>query len=127
MMSSKSHQRKCWDCGNIAEHLDNITPEVLCKICGSQDTRLIKETQSEPQLKKWLRFNYKVEDNESGLFGRVLSYLFVERRAFYAEPWPENEWAIYLKAEGDNLKRMGEIGREAGLRPIAFTEVRLEI
>lgn len=121
------HKRRCWDCHNVAEHLYNFTPEVLCKICGSQDTRLIKEPQPEPEPKKWLRFNYKIEDNESGLFGRVLSYLFVERRAFYAEPWPENEWAIYLKAEGDNLKRMGEIGREAGLRPVAFVEVKLEI
>lgn len=78
-------------------------------------------------VKKWLRFTYKIEDSESGLFGRVLSYLFIERRAFYAEPWPDNQWAIYLKAEGDNLKRMGEIGREAGLRPAAFQEVQLEI
>ena len=36
------HQRKCWDCGNIAEHTDNVTPEVLCSKCGSQDTRAIK-------------------------------------------------------------------------------------
>jgi hypothetical protein len=34
------HQRKCFDCGNIAEHTDNIVPAVLCKVCGSQDTRL---------------------------------------------------------------------------------------
>lgn len=121
------HKRRCWACHNVAEHLDNVAPEVLCKKCGSQDTRLIKDPQSETSPKKWLRFNYKIEDNESGLFGRVLSYLFVERRAFYAEPWPENEWAIYLKAEADNLKRMEEIGREAGLRPVAFTEVQLEI
>lgn len=85
---------------------------------------LIREAETSH---KWLRFNYKIEDSESGLFGRVLSYLFVERRAFYAEPWPENEWAVYLKAEGDNLKRMGEIGREAGLRPTAFMEVQLEL
>jgi hypothetical protein len=34
------HERKCWDCGNVAMHKDNVTPEVLCKVCGSQDTRL---------------------------------------------------------------------------------------
>lgn len=120
------HKRICWDCKNTADHLDNIVPEVFCKKCGSQDTRLIKEPQPELQPNKWLRFNYKIEDSEFGLFGRVLSYLCVERRAFYAEPWPENEWAIYLKAEGDNLKRMGEIGREAGLRPTAFKETQFE-
>lgn len=32
-------ERKCWDCGNVAEHEDNIVPHVLCKKCGSQDTR----------------------------------------------------------------------------------------
>ena len=25
------HERKCWDCGNVAEHYDNCTPEVNCK------------------------------------------------------------------------------------------------
>lgn len=78
-------------------------------------------------MRKWLRFNYQIEDSETGFFGRVLACLFLERRAFYVEPWPGNEWAIYLKAEGDNLQRMGEIGREAGLRPTAFTEVQTEV
>lgn len=32
-------ERKCWDCGNIAEHADNVIPYVLCTKCGSQDTR----------------------------------------------------------------------------------------
>lgn len=36
-------ERKCWDCGNIAHHEDNITPHVLCKKCGSQDTRLTRQ------------------------------------------------------------------------------------
>ena len=33
------HQRKCWDCGNLAWHADMMTPYVLCRKCGSQDTR----------------------------------------------------------------------------------------
>jgi len=37
-----AHERKCWDCGSVAEHADNVTPEVLCKKCGSQDTRPTK-------------------------------------------------------------------------------------
>lgn len=36
------HKRKCWSCKNIAEHKDSIVPEVLCKLCGSQDTRRIR-------------------------------------------------------------------------------------
>lgn len=36
--------RKCWNCGNVAEHADNITPDVCCQKCGSQDTRLVKPT-----------------------------------------------------------------------------------
>lgn len=37
-----NHLRKCWDCGSVAEHSDNVVPEVLCKKCGSQDTRIVK-------------------------------------------------------------------------------------
>lgn len=37
------HKRQCWDCGSVAMHEDNIRPHVLCKKCGSQDTRKIKE------------------------------------------------------------------------------------
>lgn len=44
-----AHMRKCWDCGNVAEHSDNIVPEVLCKKCGSQDTRLIREKPQPPR------------------------------------------------------------------------------
>lgn len=36
------HRRECWSCKNVAEHKDNITPHVLCKKCGSQDTRAIQ-------------------------------------------------------------------------------------
>ena len=35
----ESHERKCWDCGNVAIHESSITPGVLCKKCDSQDTR----------------------------------------------------------------------------------------
>lgn len=38
-MNDESHERKCWDCGNVAIHAKAITPEVLCSKCGSQDTR----------------------------------------------------------------------------------------
>jgi len=36
------HQRKCWDCGNVAGHESDVVPGVLCKRCGSQDTRRTK-------------------------------------------------------------------------------------
>lgn len=41
-MTGTIHQRRCWDCDNIAEHSDNVAPEVCCKKCGSQDTRPVK-------------------------------------------------------------------------------------
>jgi len=47
---SKIHRRKCWDCGNIAEHTDNVVPEVLCKKCGSQDTRVVKDQAVPPAV-----------------------------------------------------------------------------
>lgn len=42
LILSVSHVRKCWNCGNVGLHRDNITPYVLCAKCGSQDTRLSK-------------------------------------------------------------------------------------
>lgn len=39
--------RKCWACGHISEHLDSVVPYVLCKICGSQDTRRIEQSSSD--------------------------------------------------------------------------------
>lgn len=44
MRSIECHKRKCWDCGNIAEHEDTVVPHVLCEKCGSQDTRTVKST-----------------------------------------------------------------------------------
>lgn len=41
------HRRRCWDCKNEAWHADNRTPYVLCRNCGSQDTRIIKEAARE--------------------------------------------------------------------------------
>ena len=50
-MSDGSHQRLCWDCGNVAEHKDSITPWVLCGKCGSQNTRRLNrlEPQKHPE------------------------------------------------------------------------------
>lgn len=44
---SNPHYRRCWSCGAINLHSDNIAPEVCCKRCRSQDTRLMK---NEPPL-----------------------------------------------------------------------------
>ncbi len=44
------HERKCHDCGNVAVHQDNITPEVLCKKCRSQDTRVVRKPPPPPDL-----------------------------------------------------------------------------
>jgi DNA-directed RNA polymerase subunit RPC12/RpoP len=38
----ENHLRKCWDCGNVATHESIIKPGVLCKKCGSQDTRKVR-------------------------------------------------------------------------------------
>jgi ribosomal protein S27AE len=36
-----AHKRTCHRCGNVAWHADKVTPYVLCRKCGSQDTRKI--------------------------------------------------------------------------------------
>jgi len=45
-------ERRCWDCGNVAEHEDSIVPHVLCKKCGSQDTRLTRAEERNRDLKQ---------------------------------------------------------------------------
>ena len=42
-MGLKLHRRKCWACQTIHWHVDTRTPWVCCPICGSQDTRRVKE------------------------------------------------------------------------------------
>lgn len=49
-MSDGPHQRRCWECGNVAEHKDSITPWVLCSKCGSQDTRRVKAVEDPPTI-----------------------------------------------------------------------------
>lgn len=53
-------KRLCWNCGNVADHSSDVTPGVCCQLCGSQDTRLLK--QSKPKVidqleKKWILFS----------------------------------------------------------------------
>jgi DNA-directed RNA polymerase subunit RPC12/RpoP len=36
------NKRRCFECGQSNWHADAKTPYVLCRNCGSQDTRLIK-------------------------------------------------------------------------------------
>ena len=45
-------ERRCWDCGNVAMHDGNVSPPVLCKKCGSQDTRLTQKHSWSLDLKK---------------------------------------------------------------------------
>lgn len=37
-----THKRKCWDCGKVDEYESDVIPGVLCKKCGSRDTRRIR-------------------------------------------------------------------------------------
>lgn len=39
-----AHVRRCWNCKRVALHRDGITPWVTCKVCGSNDTRKVKES-----------------------------------------------------------------------------------
>jgi len=36
------HKRKCWSCGQLAWHVDCVSPYVECRACGSADTRRVK-------------------------------------------------------------------------------------
>jgi len=40
------HKRKCFVCGTVAYRADNRHPYVLCPVCESQDTRLVRVRDS---------------------------------------------------------------------------------
>jgi len=42
IVSTKLHQRLCWECGHTFYAADSIVPYCLCDNCGSQDTRRAK-------------------------------------------------------------------------------------
>lgn len=68
----EQHERKCWDCGNVAIHESRIVPGVLCSKCGSQDTRATKKPKPfEPPIGKLhsacltIRHDYGIMPEES--------------------------------------------------------------
>ena len=73
---------------------------------------------------KWLRFMFRMTDGERGLLGRVLSgILYGHSMACFIEPWPEDDYAVYVKAEADNTKLVMQLAKEAGLTPVSAVEV----
>ena len=73
---------------------------------------------------RWLRFMFRMTEAERGLLGRVLSgILYRHSMACYVEPWPEGDYAVYVKAEADNAKLVMQLTKEAGLTPVSAVEV----
>jgi hypothetical protein len=46
--ADRTHVRKCWDCDNIAAHIDACGLAVTCKQCGSWDTRRVTPAPANP-------------------------------------------------------------------------------
>lgn len=73
---------------------------------------------------KWLRFMFRMTDAERGLLGRVLSgIIYGHSMACFVEPWPEDDYAVYVKAEADNARLVMQLTKEAGLTPVSAVEV----
>lgn len=73
---------------------------------------------------KWLRFMFRMTEAEQGLLGRVLSgILYGHNMACFIEPWPEGDYAVYVKAEADNAKLVMQLTKEAWLTPVSAVEV----
>lgn len=87
----------------------------------------MEQAQSAPALTlagKWLRFMFRIESPaEMGSFGRILATLTVDRVAVYIEPWPENDYAIYVKDEVENRRQVMLLAKQADLIPISAIEV----
>ena len=77
---SETHQRKCWNCGNVAEHERAYGDAVRCKRYGSMDTRRIKSPepipfrQLPPTPENLERIGWKI-DRDSGPSGVSLESL----------------------------------------------------
>lgn len=73
---------------------------------------------------KWLRFMFRMTDAERGLLGRIIGgIIYSYGMACYIEPWPEDDYAVYVKAEADNAKLVMQLTKEAGLTPVSAVEV----
>lgn len=55
-MTKNPCERRCWTCGNVAMHADDIAPDVCCQKCGSQDTRRTKPSAADQKLTKRQEF-----------------------------------------------------------------------
>lgn len=83
-----------------------------------------KPDSNQKSVGKWLRFMFRMTEAERGLLGRVLSgILYGHNLACFVEPWPEEDYAVYVKAEADNAKLVMRLTKEAGLTPVSAVEV----
>ena len=84
-MTDEPHQRRCWDCGDVAEHSDSVTPWVLCGKCGSQDTR---RTERNIEQTQWKRTEFT-----SIWFGPDIELIVVQNgRSYESWQWTARGW-----------------------------------
>jgi hypothetical protein len=76
------HLRKCDDCGNVATHIANYGPAIVCKVCGSCDTRWKKTDEDRRQIAlEDLKRLYEAAEN----FELSFRNAFPENAAIYTD------------------------------------------
>lgn len=115
------HERKCWDCGNVAEHESRIAPEVCCKKCGSQDTRATKKPvgppatvsrnalvdDDEPLTDEWFRNRWPEDHQEDRYAVECDSGVWFE-----VDLYGENCFAFHIGGcgwDGERFKTRGDV------------------
>ena len=88
-------ERKCYDCKNVAIHEDSILPWVLCKKCGSDDTRLVKPT---PEMQKI------IEEQDFAQVGALLAKCEAVHLFKHAQT---GEWITRVDIGDDHRTRTG--------------------
>lgn len=80
--SDGKHLRKCSDCGNVATHIANYGPAIVCKVCASCDTRWQQTDEDKRQIA--LEDLRKLHD-AAECFGLSVRNAFPEGSAIYTD------------------------------------------
>ena len=93
-MSKNPCERKCWTCGNVAMHADDVAPDVCCAKCGSQDTRRTKPSAADQKI---------TERQENEQIGQLLARCeWIECGGF------NNRWWAWVQLSGRVVQSFGE-------------------
>ena len=101
--SDGKHLRKCNDCGNVATHVANYGPAILCRLCGSCDTRWKKTDEENRQI---AIEDLKTLHESASRFAESIRVAFPDGLAIYIDEFGNRHEVELIM----NLLRVTELG-----------------